>query len=1059
MILTKFALKNRVTTYVISIMFLIFGAIAYKFSMKSENPSFTIKTVVVSTVWPGATAMEMADLVSKKMENEALSIAALDFVESKNIDEQSYVYFNIKAEYKDMAPIFQEIRNKVNTYVTPTLPSGVQPPQINTYFGDVYGIQIAISGDNYTYEKLYEVTEDLRRKMLAQVPEIGQTQISGIQNEVIYLDIDNNILATSGITLQEVANALSKYNVVIPGGNLRTGTERINIYPTGNFKDPEQIGKTLISSRDGKQSIFLNEIAQIKKGYIDPPNYRAYFKGKRALVLGLSLREGADILVMGERAQKILEEFKKTLPRGVEVGIAFYQPDLVQDKIAVFISSLLQSIAIIIGIIFLFQGIRSGVIVASLTPISIAFTLIALYFMGYGLNQVTLSGLIIALGMLVDNAVVMSESISVMIQNGKDRYSACIDSASELAIPLFTSSSAVVMAFAPVILNKENLGQFVGPMAIVVFLALSSSWFFNQTLIPLLCYDFLKDDKRTEVDYESKLYRIYRDSLIGMLKHKYLSAMGIIIYFFLGIFLFKFVPKSFTPPSDDPLMETVIQMPNGTSIEDTEAIVKDLENFIREKYYVEAKLKPTTITDYLLTGGTTKVYDKNGILHWTSFVGGGAPKYTLGYNPEPLLPYYGYLLYQLTKFDLIEEYSSEINRYMQKRYPNIDITTQKLGAAMVVTKGVGYQFISQDISLLKKISQEVKEQLRNIPGTRAVSDNWSNSIPRVFINIDQVRAAKAGLTSADIGNFLQYNLKGYQAGIFRNFQAPPQNTNVPILIKGSKNYKNDISGLSGLSIISSTTGESVPLMQVADIDMEYGPGFVYTRDLEYAIEVDAGTLPGYSPEDIGNIMKPWLDEKLKEWGTGVRFKLAQDLLSSEQNNQGIAAPIPITLVIMFIIVLAQFNSFRKTVSIFLSVPVEITGAALGLLITGKDFDFFGIVGVIALAGVMLNHSIVLIDKIAKDKESLKVTDEASVVIGCQSRLRPIYLTIVTSMFGLLPLYFFGGAMFQSLAAVLIFGLLMDLPIVLLALPVIYSIIERLNFREYRYEEPPSEKSK
>jgi multidrug efflux pump subunit AcrB len=1017
--------------------------------MKSENPPFTIKTAVVTTEWPGATAKQMADLVSKQIENEAQSIAALDYAESKNIDEMSSVYFNIKAEYRDMTPIFQEIINKVNIFVTPNLPPGVGTPQIDTYFGDVYGIQIALSGENYTYDDLYTMTENLRKKMIANVPQIGQSQITGIQEEVVYIDIDNSVLATSGINLEQIGQALSQYNVILPSGNIQDQQERINIYVTGNVKDPQKLGKTVIRSSDGKQSIFLDEIATIRKTYIDPPEYQAHFNGKKALFLGLSLRSGGDIMVMGEGVQKVIKDFKETLPNGVDVDIAYYQPNLVGDKIAVFVSSLLQSIVIIIAIIFVFQGLRSGLIVASLTPTSIAFTLLGLYLLNYGLNQVTLTGLIIALGMLVDNAVVMSDSVLVKLQDGKDRFTACMESADDLAIPLFTSSSAVVIAFSPVALNKQNLGQFVGPMAVVVLLALLASWLFNQTLIPLLCYDFIKVGKRAEVDYESWIYKVYRRSLIPLLHHKWLALLGVLGFFYLGIFLFRFIPESFTPPSTDPLMETVIQMPNGTSIETTKEIVEDLSDHIQKNYYVKAKLKPTTFTDYLLTGGTTKVYDKDGVLNWSAFIGGGAPRYALSYSPEPQLPYYAYILYQLTDFDLIRKYQSEINQYMQRKYPNIDITTKGMGSAETTTKSVGYQFMCEDIELLKKIASEVKAKLRETPGTRAVSDNWNNDIPRIFIDVDQVRAAKAGLTSEEIAEFIQYNLDGYKTSVYHNFDAPPQSTVVPIYVRGKQDFKDDIDGLLGLSIMSANK-ESVPLKQVADLRVEYGPGFVYTRQMEYTIEVDAGLEPGYSAEEIGATVTPWIEKKLKEWGPEVKMKLAGDLLSSSQNNSGILAPIPIALVVMFIIIMAQFNSVKKAVSIFLSVPLEITGAAIGLLVTGKTFDFFGTIGMIALAGVMLNHSIVLIDKIAKDKIAHNLSQQDSVIAGCQSRLRPIYLTIVTTMCGLLPLYFFGGTMFQSLAAVLIFGLIMDLPIVLIALPIIYVLLERIDFKGYKY---------
>ncbi|MGL6023852.1 MAG: efflux RND transporter permease subunit, partial [Cetobacterium sp.] len=395
--LTELAIKNKVTAYTIFILMLIFGYMSYDKSEKAEDPGFTIKVALISTTWPGATAKQMADLVSKRITDQVQNMDALKYVDSKNIDGQSSVYVNIKSGYKDLRPVWQELRDRINTFVIPALPQGVQTPQINTYFGDVYGTMLAIGGDGYSNKELYETASKLKENLLFAVPEIGRIDIGGIQNQAIFLDIDNKLLSQTGVTLDNVISTLSNLNIIIKGGDLVVDNDRLKLNPTGNFENIEDIKNTVITSSDGKSSIYLKEIANIYNSYIEPSNYSIDFNGNNAVTLGVSLESGQDILVMSEGIKATLAEFKSNLPIGLEIGEIYYQPDLVQVKVTSFIVNLIQAITIIVIVMLIFLGFRSGLIVAALTPTSIAFTLIGLYYLGYGINQITLAGLIIAL--------------------------------------------------------------------------------------------------------------------------------------------------------------------------------------------------------------------------------------------------------------------------------------------------------------------------------------------------------------------------------------------------------------------------------------------------------------------------------------------------------------------------------------------------------------------------------------------------------------------------------------------------------------------------------------
>lgn len=1050
--LTELAIKNKVTTYFLIVILLIGGYLSYDKSEKAQDPGFTIKVALITTNWPGATAKQMADLVSKRIADQVQNMDSLWYVNSTNTDGQSNVYVNIKAEYKDIQPVWTELRNRINTFVVPNLPQGVQAPQINTFYGDIYGTLLAIGGEGYTYEELYETAYQLKEVLLFNVPQIGSIDISGIQNETVYIDIDNKLLSQTGLTLENIINTLNSSNVIIKGGNIVIDQNRLKVTPSGNFKNIEDIKDTIITSPNGDSSIYLSEVANIYKSYQDPSTYSIDFNGNKSLVLGISLGSGEDVLLMGKGIQETLKTYKNSLPIGLEIGEIYYLPDLVQTNVTAFIVNLFQAVTTIVLVMLVFLGLRSGLIVAALTPTSIAFTLIGLFWFNYGINQITLAGLIIALGMLVDNAVVMSENITVLLEEGKPRMQACLESSRTLAIPLFVSSLTTIMAFSPIILNKQNMGEYVGPLTIVVMLALMSSWLINQTFIPLLCYDFIKLKPGEKQNLNSKPYVLYREILIKVLKNKKITIILTAISFVFGIWLLGLAPANFMPGSTDPVMSTYITLPKGTDVNQTRAVVEDLNKFIEKNYSTGPQEPlPPGLWDYLTTGGTTKTYDKAGVLSWGSFIGGGAPRFSTGYSPQTQLPEYAYIMYNLTDYRLIPKLSQEINEYLLNKYPDIDVVSKGLGSGVSLAKDLGYVFASRDITLLKKVAEEVKTKLTSLDGTYAVSDDWGIEVPKIFIEVDTEKAQMAGFTNDTIGTYLEYVLQGYNASVYRNFDAPPQSTIIPIVLRGTDQYKNDLNSIQSIELVNSK-GQAVPLKQIAKISLEYYDSLVSTRNMAYSIEIDAAIKDSTTPLEVNKKFMPWLNEKLKEWGPDVKYYSSGIMQTSDENQQALFAQVPIAILGMFFLVVAQFNSMRKGLTIMLVIPLSILGVAIGLLLTNTDLGFMAMIGIIALAGVVLNHAIILVDKMTIEKDDLGRSDQDAVVFGCQSRLRPIFLTVATTLVGLLPLYFFGGPLFQPVAVVLIFGLVTDTFLALGVIPVIYALFYKIDFANYAYDE-------
>ncbi|MGL4903566.1 MAG: efflux RND transporter permease subunit, partial [Cetobacterium sp.] len=440
-----------------------------------------------------------------------------------------------------------------------------------------------------------------------------------------------------------------------------------------------------------------------------------------------------------------------------------------------------------------------------------------------------------------------------------------------------------------------------------------------------------------------------------------------------------------------------------------------------------------------------------GVLSWGSFIGGGAPRFSTGYSPQTQLPEYAYIMYNLTDYRLIPKLSQEINQYLINKYPDIDVVSKGLGSGVSLAKDLGYVFASRDIKLLKKVAEEVKAKLTSLDGTYAVSDDWGIEVPKIFIEVDTEKAQMAGFTNDTIGTYLQYVLQGYNASVYRNFDAPPQSTVIPIVLRGTDQYKDDLNSIQSIELVNSK-GQAVPLKQIAKISLEYYDSLVATRNMAYSIEIDAAIKDSTTPLEVNKKFMPWLDEKLKEWGPDVKYYSSGIMQTSDENQEALFAQVPIAILGMFFLVVAQFNSMRKGLTIMLVIPLSILGVAIGLLLTNTDLGFMAMIGIIALAGVVLNHAIILVDKMTIEKDDLGRSDQDAVVFGCQSRLRPIFLTVATTLVGLMPLYFFGGPLFQPVAVVLIFGLVTDTVLALGVIPVIYALFYKIDFADYKYDE-------
>jgi multidrug efflux pump subunit AcrB len=1074
--MTNFSIKNKVTIIILYVLIIFTGIKSFQNMEKGEDPPFRIKVATITTQWQGANANEMAELVGDKVEEVIQDIEELDFVETKNINGMSTTYINIKPEYRDLPPIWDNLRKKIKYDVEPYLPKGASVPNINDEFGDVFGSVIMVTGEGYNYHDITVIAENLRTQILKKVPEAGKVHLYGEQSERIYVSFDQGKLAQMGLSSSDIANALSKRNEMASSGSIIIGSENINLKSTGDFKDIEDIKNTVINIPGSNEIIYLKDISEVKRGYLNPSTYLTRFNGKKAVAVAVSLKDGMDDTKLGEHLNDLIISNEEKYPIGINFDFVAYSPQRVVDKTNSFVSNLIQAVVTVLLVMLISLGLRTGLIVASLIPTSIAMAFLLMPHFGVNLDQMSLAGLIIALGMLVDNAIVMSESIMVAMEKGKSRLEACLDSARQLKIPLLMSSLTTVAAFSPIFLIEESMGEFVGPMAKVVVFTLLSSWLVAMTLVPLLCFLFLKVDYK-EHDYNGTIYTSYRKSLVFALKHKIITVCLAIGMFGMGVFLFNFIGKEFMPESDKEIMLSTIRLPKGSSIEATEKVVKELDSYIDKNFKVSDEELSVGWFKDIISGFTMRKYKNDGVLSWGTFIGGGAPRFILSYSPEAPSAEYAYAIYNATDHKIISGISKQIDDHMTELYPDLDISTKKLKNGPSADRDVEYRISAENTEDLFEKVKIVQNKLFSIPISKNVTNTWKNKVKRLTINIDQEKVKKMGLTTEEVSNALATNLEGMIVGAYREPNSPLTEKSIPIVLRTEEAHNTVFSKLDTMKVYSASTGTFVDLNQVADIKLDFEYGYIYKRDRIYTVGVQGDVIAGHTSNEIDSIMSPWIVERVKEWeaekGEKIKTKTVAGLLStaeganykyeiggttemSNKQSNALGEKLPYAGLFILLLLVGQFNSIKKAIIILLTIPLGILGVSVGLIIGHQNFGFFAIIGLVSLSGVVVNNAIVLLDQIEVEINENGLDPVDAVVMSAQSRFRPILLTTVTTLCGLLPLWLFGGTMWKPMAVSLIFGLVFATILTLGVIPVLYTIFFKISYKEYKYLEIKSE---
>ena len=1014
--------KNRVTLTIV-VLVVIAGMFAFQSLPKAQDPGFIVRTAVITTRFPGASPERVELLVTDKIEKKIQEMPEMDSIISESRTGISVIYANFKESYKIMRPIFDDLRRKVDV-VTADLPQGAQVPEVNDEFGDVFGSVYTLSGDGFSYAELKIVADELRDELLKE-PDIAKVSIHGEQQEVIFVEYNNARLSELGLSPQQLSASLASVNILSSGGDIISGRERITLEPSGNFESIDDLQRTVIQLPGGAL-VYLEDIVDIYRGYKDPPKSVSRINGEPTLAIAVSMRAGGDILKLGERLDILMPELVSRYPWGIEIDKVWFQADLVEDVVWTFSSSLGQAIVIVVLVMIAFLGLRTGLVVGSLIPTTVIASLFTMQIFDISVNQISLTALIIALGLLVDNAIVIVESVLVRREKGVDAVTAAVESGRELSTPLLISSLTTAAAFMPIAMAKSAVGEYTSDIFYVVGIALLTSWILAMTFVPMVTTVALRIQpaKNNGVDpFGGRWYTFYRKLLSLSLRCQYRFVAVIILLFAIAVVGLGLVRQEFIAPSEDPVFSAKLELPLGTSIETSQQIIGEVDRFIHETYFAPAEGEPL-------------------VRNWLTFIGEGGPRIQLSLNPPNPNPANSFVIANAIDGKDVDDVIAGIENYVQQSHPDLAAQVKRLENGPPVDYPIIVRISGSDFDNLYSIADEVSGFLYSLPEVSDARNSWGRQTKKLLVDVDQELARRSGVTSEDVAYSLQAGLTGIDLTQYREGDEL-----IPVTLRTIAADRQDFSKLDGLTVYSQSTGNNVPLKQVANVELTFEPGIIERRDRDRTLSLNVQLRSGATAAEVVAVLVPWLEEAQKSWPAGNVFEIGGETEEFGDANASIAAELPTAGMIILLLLVWQFNSLRKPAIILATIPLGLVGVTFGLLAANSSFGFFTILGLISLSGIIINNAIVLLDRIAIEIRDFGRTQADAVMVACQQRMRPILLTTATTVLGMTPLLWGGTAMFKPMAITIIFGLAFATALTLLVVPVLYSMFFRVSFRQ------------
>ncbi|HWQ42969.1 MAG TPA: efflux RND transporter permease subunit [Desulfosporosinus sp.] len=1003
--LTAWALNHKHFLYFFMALFFMMGIVSYQKLGRMEDPDFTIKQMVVTVAWPGATARQMEEQVTDKIEKKLQDLPGLDYLKSYSTPGYSVIYVNAK----DTVPKEQirgkwvEARNMVND-IASTLPTGVVPPQFNDRFDEVYGVVYALTGDGYTYEEMREKAEKIRRILLS-VPSVKKVNVLGVQTEKIYVEIENNKLAQLGLDPSLITSTMQAQNAMSAAGMFETSTDNVYLRITGMVENLDDI-RTIPIQANGR-TFRLGDIAKISRAYAEPTDPKFYYNGEPAIGISLAMENGGNVLVLGTALEKTITQIKKELPEGLEIHQTVNQPKIVETSIDEFVESLAEAIVIVLIVSFLSLGKRSGFIVALCIPLVIAIVFTCMSLMGIDLHRISLGALIIALGLLVDDAIITIETMVVKLEQGWSRFDAACFAYTSTAYPRFTGALVTCAGFIPVGFAKGSASEFTGALFPVITIALLASWLVAGTATPLLGYLFItvKPHGEGEIEYDlydTKFYRNFKQALTWCLYHRKTILIATVASFVGAIGLFGLVKMEFFPASTRPELIVQLKLQEGASVSNTDEVARRFAQ---------------------------KLTEESEISYYTYHVGEGAPRFVLSFEPTFNKPNFSEFIIVAKDDKARDRLETKISKLMNDEFPDVLVHTKVISNGPAADYPVMIRVKGYDHDKVREIAKQVETIMAANPSVKNVNLNWYEKSKIMHLAIDQDKARKLGVTSQSIATSLQTQLSGTSISEFRETDKT-----VNMVFQFYAQDRTDPSHLKDHNVHIGN-GKYVPLDQIAKITFEAEEGLIYRRDLKPMVIVQAETKPGVTGDDVAVKIYNDLAELRAKLPLGYAIEYDGSKESSIKAAKFISEPVPAMIIVIMILLMIQLQNIPKMVLTLLTAPLGIIGVAIGLLLTNSPMGFVVQLGILALFGIIMRNTIILMDQIDQLLEAGESLWDA-IINATVIRLRPILLTASAAILAMIPLVssIFWGPMAVAIAA----GLLGATVLTLLVLPVMYA---------------------
>lgn len=1018
--LSAWALRNRQIVLFLMILLAGVGALSYTKLGQSEDPPFTFKAMVIRTLWPGATAEEVARQVTERIEKKLMETGEYEKIVSFSRPGESQVTFMARdaLHSADIPTLWYQIRKKVAD-IRHTLPPEVQGPFFNDEFGTTFGNIYALTGPGFDYAFLKDYADRIQIQ-LQRVKDVGKVELIGLQDEKIWIELSNVKLATLGIPLQAVQQALQEQNAVSTAGFFETPSERVQLRVSGRFDSVEQIRQ--LPLRVGERTFRLGDVARVYRGYNDPPAPRMRFMGEDAIGLAVSMKDGGDILTLGKALETEFERLARGLPAGLSLRKVSDQPAAVKAGVGEFVQVLCEALVIVLLVSFFSLGVRTGLVVALAIPLVLAMTFAAMYYFGIGLHKISLGALVLALGLLVDDAIIAVEMMAIKMEQGFDRLKAASYAWTSTAFPMLTGTLITAAGFLPIATAASSTGEYTRSIFQVVTIALLTSWVAAVLFVPYLGERLLPDLAKRHAarhgnggaapdPYATPFYQRVRRVVAWCVRRRKTVIVLTIAAFLGSVFLFRFVPQQFFPASGRPELMVDLKLAEGASLVNTGEKVRQLEQLLKQQ---------------------------QGIVNYVAYVGSGSPRFYLPLDQQLPAASFAQFVVLADSMQAREDLRSWLISTVEQQFPDLRARVTRLENGPPVGYPVQFRVTGEHIEQARALAREVAEKVRENPHVVNVHLDWEEPSKAVFVEIDQDRARALGVSTRQLSSFLQSSLTGTAVSQYRE-----DDELIEILLRGTSQERNDLSQLASLSL-PTDNGRSVALSQVATLTYGFEEGIIWHRDRLPTVTVRADIYDKVQPATVVKQVQPTLQGIRAKLPDGYLLEVGGTVEDAERGQKSVNAGMPLFIVVVLSLLMIQLRSFSRTVMVFLTAPLGLIGVTLFLLVFNQPFGFVAMLGTIALAGMIMRNSVILVDQIEQDIASGLGRWQA-IVEATVRRFRPIVLTALAAVLAMIPLS--RSVFYGPMAVAIMGGLIVATALTLLFLPALYAAWFKVRERD------------